>query len=58
MTCLVREELLTLDESEVAHNDVVFHKFYQTKATKKTFKKTKEKKKWGEDDDITWLDVG
>lgn len=48
---------MTLDESEVARNDVVFHKFYQTKATKKTHKKTKEKK-WSEDDDITWLDVG
>lgn len=50
---------MALDESEVAPDDVVFHKFYQTKAMKKTQKKTKEKKRGEDDDDyITGLDDG
>ena len=59
MTRLVGEELLALDESEVAPDDVVFHKFYQFKATKKSQKKTKEKKRGeDEDDDITGIEDG
>lgn len=50
---------MALDESEVAPDDVVFHKFYQFKATKKSQKKKKEKKRGeDEDDDITGLDDG
>lgn len=49
---------MALDESEVAPDDVVFHKFYQFKATKKSQKKKKEKKGEDEDDDITGMDDG
>jgi len=46
---------LALDENEVAPDDVVFHKFYQTKVSNRKVKKAKHKKD-DEDDDITGLD--
>ncbi|KAG0631987.1 hypothetical protein M758_1G296500 [Ceratodon purpureus] len=52
---LVGEELLALDENEVAPDDLVFHKFYQMKVSKRKVKKAKHRKD-DEDDDITGLD--
>lgn len=46
---------MALDENEVAPEDVVFHKFYQTKVSNRKVKKAKHKKD-DEDDDITGLD--
>lgn len=54
---LVGAELLALDESEVAPDDVVFHKFYQTKSMKSRSKSSKKKKTSKDDeDDITGMD--
>jgi ribosome biogenesis protein MAK21 len=53
---LVGAELLALDESEVAPDDVVFHKFYQTKSMKSRSKSSKKKKTSKDDeDDITGM---
>lgn len=49
------EELLALDESEVPPEDVVFHKFYQTKAIKSKSQKKKKDKGDDEDEDITGI---
>ncbi|XP_024383278.1 protein SLOW WALKER 2 [Physcomitrium patens] len=52
---LVGEELLALNENEVAPDDVVFHKFYQFKVSNRKVKKAKHKID-DEEDDITGLD--
>jgi len=44
-----------MDENEVAPDDVVFHKFYQTKVSNRKVKKAKHKKD-EEDEDITGID--
>ena len=48
-------ELLALDESEVPPEDVVFHKFYQTKAIKSKSQRKKKDTSGDKDEDITGI---